>query len=188
MKLLRRTTSATLLLVTSSLLASCGDPWRVRSLAEPNPLVGQSRFTYEGTSYQDVIVGKDSEAAHLADKSDEQRVKWDEDKDSIADYFRRGVEQTSKAEISSTEEDYLIKAHVESMEPGIYTAFFNRPAALTIGVSIVDRQGYVVDEVEVNGSAGSTAFNPTATQRFRESARQAGRAFGKFLNTRIKGE
>jgi hypothetical protein len=179
-------TVATLLLVGTS----CVAPYKVREQADPNPFVGQTTFAYRAATFEDLRVGRVTEAQYLSDKPDERKVGWEKDKQAVATRFLKGVRKGtgSRIELNEGGEGFTVQPHVEWIEPGIFTgfAFGNKAGSVLVAIRILDANGDMIDEVEVTGVYAGSIYEPTITQRLRGAAALAGANFAKYLKKRVK--
>ena len=60
--------------------ASCGPSWTVVRQAAPNPFLGKTNFAVDAIHYDNLMIGKKSEAEYLGGKDPQQQASFVGDK------------------------------------------------------------------------------------------------------------
>jgi hypothetical protein len=177
------------------LLASCGPPWKTSVQAAPNPFIGQTRFGVIPVTYDRLIVGDKSESEWMSEKDGEQRASWQEDKGGINEKFTAALVEGAASDtiqvIRATDGSaapYLLRPNVTFIEPGVFTAFFNKNTVMKMTVQITDPTGRVLDEVLIERTVAASMTNPSTGGRMRDAAEQLGNLMARYLRFRVKGE
>jgi hypothetical protein len=177
------------------LLASCGYPWKTSVQAAPNPFIGQKRFGVIPVTYDRLIVGDKSESQWMAEKDGEQRASWQEDKGGINEKFTVALIEGAASDTiqvvratGGADAPYLIRPNVTFIEPGIFTAFFNKNTIMRMTIQITDPTGRVLDEVLIERMVAASMTNPSTGGRMRDAAEQLGNLMSRYLLFRVKGE
>lgn len=172
-------------------LGGCGPRWRVISQASPNPFVGKKEFVVLPVEYKDLRIGKKSEEEYLSEKKDKSVDSFQEDKAAMADRFlavlrdkAAGITLETGGEVKS----YVIRPNIAFMEPGFYTYFVNRPSKVVMRLKIQDKDGKLLDEIEIEHSTGASMVMAASGSRYRSDAEAIGDIAAEYLRKRTSGE
>lgn len=172
--------------VTATL--GCGPPWQVVKQAAPNPFLGKKAFGALPMDYTGMEIGGKTEAEYVADKDADSRQKWEGDKGAIAgNYVGQLIGKASEAGIQVTPGpgEFIVKPRTVFVEPGIYTAIYNKASQLRVNVQVTDAQGAVLDEFIVKSATAADFGNISSGQRLRKDAENVGRYSGMYLQSRV---
>ncbi|WP_437574632.1 hypothetical protein [Sorangium sp. So ce887] len=140
-------------------------------------------------------VGNTTEADWMAEKDDEQRQSWQEDKAAMNEEFTEALVEKAASEdavvvraSSAADAPFFIRANVTFYEPGIFTGVFNMDTLLKATVQITGPAGKVLDEVLFETKSKSSLTNPSSGGRARDAASQFGRLTAMYLLHRVRGE
>jgi len=174
-------------------LSGCGPQWRVITQASPNPFLGKREFVVLPATYNGLRVGDKSEAEYLSAKKDKSVDSFQEDKAAMADRFmavlrerasKHGLRLATGGEVTT----FVIKANVISMEPGFYTYFVNKPSTVIMRIRIENKDGKLLDEVEIQHSTGASMVMAASGSRYRSDADGLGRITADYLSARAHGQ
>ncbi|AUX20153.1 hypothetical protein SOCEGT47_006170 [Sorangium cellulosum] len=184
-----------LMLCLAPLLAACGHPWKTSRQAVPNPFYGKGRFGVVPVTFHALEVGDVTEADWMAEKDDEQRLSWQEDKAAINEQFTEALMAQAASDdvivvmaTSAADAPFFIRSNVTFYEPGIFTGVFNMATVLKATVQITDPAGRVLDEVLLETATPASLYNPSSGGRARVAASQLGRLTAMYLLHRARGE
>jgi len=176
-------------------LAGCGPKWIVLTQAAPNPLAGQAKFGLMPVDYTGLIVGEKSEAEYLSSKDEETRGSWAGDKSGIDNELaKRLMERTIEAGITVVkatgpgDAPFMIRPHVEFIEPGIFTYVFNKASQVRMRVQITTPDGKVIDEIAIKHSTPASLTNPAVGNRLRDDGEALGVLIAGYIKFRVTGE
>lgn len=177
------------------LLAACGYPWKTSVQAAPNPFIGQGRFGIIPVTFDRLIVGDKSESEWMSEKDEQQRMSWREDKGGINEKFTAALIEGAASDTiqvvratSGGDARYLLRPNVTFIEPGVFTAFFNKDTIMRMTIQITDPSGRVLDEVLIERRVVASMTNPSTGGRMRDAAEQLGNLMARYLLFRVKGE
>ena len=175
-------------------LAGCGPKWIVLTQAAPNPLAGQTKFGLMPVDYAQLIVGEKSEAEYLASKDEESRGSWAGDKGGIdTEFGKRLMEKATEAGINVVkatgpgDAPFMIRPHVEFIEPGIFTYVYNKPSQVRMKVQITTPDGKVIDEIAIKHGTPASLTNPAVGNRLRDDGEGLGVIMASYLKFRVTG-
>ena len=156
-------------------------------------------------TYEDLKVGKDSEAAYIAKKKKEADEKnpgsgdsWHQAwvNDRSARYEPKFIElfneqMSAKNGITIGKEaggKYLMKINTFFTEPGFNIGISRKPAIVSVLVTFTDETGATVATISVDNSSAASfgGFDFDAAYRIQESYAKAGRELAKFLIKNLK--
>lgn len=169
------------------LLFACGNPWVVVRQASPNPFVGHRTFGIDAMHYENLRVGGNTEAEHLADKDPAQRASWEQDKAGLDTEFRGGLTEELRGHplVAPGGDPFTMRPHVTFIEPGIYTHFFNRATEVHLTVFFLDaRTGAVLDEIQFECTEEPTITTPSSGQRLRTCGSRLGSLVAEYVAAR----
>lgn len=182
-------------LAAAPLLVGCGPKWIVLTQASPNPLQGQNKFGMMPVDYTGLIVGEKSEAEYLASKDEETRGKWSGDKAAIDTEFNKVLtEQAGAAGINIVkatgpgDAPFMIRPHVEFIEPGFYTYVINKASQVRMKVQITTPDGKVIDEIAIKHGTPASLTNPAVGNRLRDDGEALGAITASYLRVRVLGQ
>jgi hypothetical protein len=182
-------------LAAAPLLAGCGPKWIVLTQAAPNPLAGQTKFGLMPVDYSGLIVGEKSEAEYLASKDEETRASWAGDKGGIdTEFGKRLAERATEAGITIVkatgpgDAPFMIRPHVEFIEPGIYTYVYNKASQVRMKVQITTPDGKVIDEIAIHHGTPASLTNPAVGNRLRDDGEALGVIAASYLKFRVTGQ
>jgi len=183
-------------LAAAPALVGCGPRWIVLSQAAPNPLAGQTKFGLMPVDYTGLIVGEKNEADYLAEKDEETRGKWAGDKGAIDSNFFTVLSARSASEgginvVKATgpgDAPFMIRPHVEFIEPGLYSFVYNKPSMVRMKVQITTPDGRVIDEIQIQHGSPATMGSPAVGNRLRQDGNALGVIMAAYLRFRVRGE
>ncbi len=177
------------------LLAGCGPKWIVLAQATPNPLLNQNKFGLLPVDYTGLTVGEKSETDYLASKDEETRASWAGDKAGIDNELGRVLgEKATEAGINVVkatgpgDAPFMIRPHVEFIEPGIYTYVYNKNSLVRMKVQITTPDGKVVDEISIRHGTTASITNPAVGNRLRDDGEGLGAIIAAYLKFRVTGQ
>lgn len=183
--LARRSSLVLFVFVLVAWLTGCAPRIHVISQTTPNPMHATSTFTLEPLTFDDLHVGRKTDAEYGASmKKDPQGIGWEGDKEAIATSFALSFSDFRKEyrmpEPHGTSGDYVVKANCSFIEPGYFAAISNEPSRVRINVKIFEKDGRMVDEIDLEGRA------LTADKRVRLKAAsvEAGMFLAEYLKKR----
>ena len=170
------------------LCAACGPPWVVITSAIPNPFVGAHQFTLEPFHFEDLVVGEKVEKKYLAEKDDEQRKHWEEDKQAFSTTFAESLKATLPEVLFAKPEEkapFLVRPRVMYIEPGFYAVTASRPTEVRITIEVLNDQNEVIEIVNLRKSVPGTLNNPSTGERLKSAAETLGENTAAYLRSRI---
>ncbi|WP_438015385.1 hypothetical protein WMF18_31555 [Sorangium sp. So ce315] len=184
-----------LMLCLVPLLAACGHPWKTSRQAVPNPFYGKGRFGIVPVTFHALEVGDVTEADWMAEKDDEQRLSWQEDKAAINQQFAEALMDRAASDdilvvkaASAADAPFFIRSNLTFYEPGIFTGVFNMDTVLKATVQITDPAGMVLDEVLLEAKSPASIYNASSGGRARDAASQLGKLTAMYILHRARGE
>ena len=184
-------------------LMGCAPRWTVISQATPNPFLGKKEFVVMPIDYTGLKIGEKSEEEYLSGKEEKADAKGKDsntrsnlegDKAEMSQFFQEklkngvsgdGIKITSAAgEITG----FVIKPHIGSMEPGYYAYVAARPSRTVMRLKIEDKDGKLLDEIEIVSSSAATMTSPAAGTRYRSDAKTIGDIAADYILSRVMGE
>ena len=174
-------------------LGGCSPPWTVVVQAVPNPMLGKGSFTVQPIDFTGLRVGEKTEASWLAEKDEEQRSSWLEDKKGMNDEFASNLINEAKDEgiqVSppSQQAPFIVQPKVEWLEPGFYAYVAKRPSQMRMTVRISDANNNLVDEITLSHSTAAAMTNPSSGGRLRDDAEALGKYVARYLKSRVAPE
>jgi hypothetical protein len=192
-------------LVASSILMGCAEaPWHVVVQSVPDPFLGQRRFSVLPIDYTGLMIGRKPEPVYLGEKEPQQRASFLEDKAALNDRFLAVLQQKAREGnvevVPATgpgDAPFMIKPHVDFVEPGYYAGVAGAPSMVHMSVRIMAPDGRVLDEIELAHGTdprsgvriGGFAIpsNPSSGGRLRKDGEAMGEIVGAYLLTRVVG-
>lgn len=184
-------------------LIGCGPRWTVISQASPNPLIGKKDFIVMPIDYTGLKIGNKTEEEYLGAKEDKAEAKGKEsstrenlegDKAEMNTLFLKLLQEDAQSEgikvktAAGEIDTYVIKPHIGFMEPGFYTYVVNKPSETIMRVKIEDKDGKLIDEIEIKHSSPATMTSPAAGNRYRSDAKAIGEIMADYLIKRTSPE
>lgn len=169
------------LAVVTLLLVGCGHPWAVVSQQNPTPMQKSSRFTVEKLGFEDLRVGEKSDQEYASEKEQKTADAWQGDKVEMQMAFAHGFTDEQEPLMAGDNGDFVVKVNCGFIEPGFYAYVASAPAEVRIRAKIFDRQGKLLDEIEIRTRAGDLAKR----SRLRQAAASAGAALAQYLKERL---
>lgn len=83
---------------------------------------------------------------------------------------------------------YVIKPHIGSREPGFYAFVAARPSRTVMRLKIEDKDGKLLDEIEIVSSSAATMTSPAAGNRYRSDSKVIGDIAADYINSRVLAE
>lgn len=179
-----------LLAVVSMAAIGCGGGWTIIKQAQPSPFKPDSTFAVAPATWEDLKVGKKTEAEWLAEKDEKAKMSHEGDKQLYANEFASQVNTRAKGlKIAGEGSNYVIKSHVYWMEPGYYAMISHGPAQVKVRVDVIDGGGAVIDQIEFIGQGDAVMpFNPipraTVGERLKYAAHEVAAKVTKYLRER----
>lgn len=181
-------------------LMGCAPRWTVISQATPNPFLGKKEFVVMPIDYTGLKIGEKTEEQYLSgkeDKADEKgkesntRSNLEGDKAEMSQFFQEkltngvagdGIKITPAAgEITG----FVIKPHIGFMEPGFYAYVASRPSRTVMRLKIEDKDGKLLDEIEIVSSTNATMISPAAGNRYRSDSKVIGEIAADYILSRV---
>jgi len=184
-------------------LMGCAPRWTVITQASPNPFIGKKEFVVMPIDYTGLKIGEKSEEEYLegkeakADakgKDSNTRSNLDGDKAEMSTFFleklKSGTEDSGIKMNAAAGEitTYVIKPHIGSMEPGFYAFVAARPSRTVMRLKIEDKDGKLLDEIEIVSSSAATMTSPAAGNRYRSDSKVIGDIAADYINSRVLAE
>ncbi len=151
-------------------------------------------------TYDDMKVGKYSEADYLAKKKEEYNNKeagrgdkwanmWIEDRENrfepkFEELFNRYIEKyDAVAEQNNKDAEYTLILHTYFTEPGYYIGISSAPASINCEAIFVKTSdpNTVLAKIDIKKSPGRSGAGWDAGERIKESYAKAGKELAKFL-------
>lgn len=176
-----RSLFAVLLATLTLLLVGCGHPWAVVSQQNPTPMQKSSRFTVEKLGFEDLRVGEKSDQEYASEKEQKTADAWQGDKVEMQMAFAHGFTDEQEPLLAGDNGDFVVKVNCGFIEPGFYAYVASAPAEVRIRAKIFDRQGKLLDEIEIRTRSGDMAKR----SRLRQAAANAGAALAQYLKERL---
>jgi hypothetical protein len=182
----------TLLLAASALATTaCSASYDVVRRAEPGALTCSSELVVLPVAYENVIVGKKSEADYLFTKSQETKESWQADKQAIDREFRRSlVKDASDGGLhidaaGATSGRFTILPKVLFLEPGFFAGPARKSSKVLMMVEIATPDGEVIEEIELESGTMGSLMNATIRSRFEKDGQELGEAMAEYLQGRV---
>jgi hypothetical protein len=179
------------LLALASLATGCGPHWVIVAQAVPDPLLGAKAFYVEPVHFDPPIVGDKREGEYLADKTQDQRDRWQADKAEASHKFAvtlMGLSPNLQFPVQPAPGVFIVRPIVPFMEPGIYTPFFSRPTELQMRLQILTSDGVLVDEIVTRSLIGASLIYPTSGGRIRMAGDDLGKIASEYIAKRVAGQ
>lgn len=186
-----RAIKAISLLAPFALLAACGPSWVVVKQSNPNALAGKKVYAVEAVKFDNLMVGKKSEAEYLTGKDQKAVDGFAADKTAMTENFtaqmikRKGGLDISASTGAAPAGGFTVRPVIYWLEPGSFNAMFNIPTEAKAKLQIVDAQNVVVDEIEIKTAVGADLYHPAVGTRLRAAANQLATISVNYLNTRV---
>ena len=163
-------------------LAGCGPPWKVLKESSPPAIKGKASFAVVA-DFGGMMVGGKSEAEYLAEKDEDAKANFAGDKDGMTEHFIKELSGAKGISIAGdpASADVVVTVKWVFVEPGVYTAVFNKPTTVTARVSFAVG-GEVMDEIEITYTQQADIYHPSSGQRMRNCAEEIGAIARKFIN------
>ena len=178
---------ATAVLLTAFTVSGCGPSWVIVRQANPNPLAGQTNLSVDGMHYETMTVGGKPEGIYLADKDQNQRDSFLNDKNETAKVFFTTLRAEAKGLVLSDAAPgavFVVQPTVTFWEPGYYAYVARQNSIMNLVLRILDGQGQVIDEVNLTTQVEATLFNPSTGGRMGSAARQLAEEVARYLRFR----
>ena len=170
------------------LLVGCGPPWTVIRQGNPNPLTPASQMAIDNTTFNNLMVGKKTEAAWLAEKKPETQQSHQNDKLAFLGGFTAGIQgQRGPLDIAGADQltgRMAIRSNVEFLEPGNFNGFVNIATEMRTKVMITDANQQPVDEIEIRCVVPADLYRPAVGMRVTECGRITGNYAARYLKQR----
>ncbi len=171
------------------LAVGCGPPWAVIRQGTPNPLTPQTQFAIDNSSFNNLQVGKKTEADYLAVKKPEQQQSWQNDKMAFIGSFSAGL-QERRGPLNVGGADQLtgrfnVKTNVDFLEPGNFNGFVNIATEMRTTVVITDPNQQPIDEIQIRCVIGADIYHPAVGMRVAQCGRITGQYAARYLKTRV---
>jgi hypothetical protein len=150
-------------------------------------------MTFEGLQ-----VGAKTEQEYLASKEPKTQESWKADLQAMSQLYTQALSQNAKglkvaAGPAAAPGPYAVRANVNFIEPGIFTAIYNAPSVVKATIRIADAQGVVLDEINITtkvapGSIMGVPTNVSTGERLRKCAELLGRISAQYLAQRTSGK
>lgn len=183
------------LLCLGLFLTGCGKPWKVIQQATPNPFLGKKEFVVMPVDYSGLMVGSKTEAEYLAEKKDKTVDRFEQDKVDMDGLITTGIRSVATGNglkvtpASGEVTTFVIKPHVQFMEPGFYAVVVSKPSEVKLRLKIEDKDGKLLDEIEIRHQTSPSNWgNVAAGSRYREHAEWIGKVAGRYVSERSMGE
>lgn len=176
----------------TSVLAGCRPHWIAYAQANPNILAGQGRFGLLPIDFANLAVGEKTENDYLAEKDDEQRSGWAGDKVAIDNEFAMSIMATATRDgisvVKATgpqDAPFMIRAHVERIEPGFFAFIVNKDSEVRMKVQIITPDGTLIDEFGIEHKTHGTIKTSSVRERLREDGKGLGTYAAEYLKSRV---
>jgi hypothetical protein len=180
------------LLVAGAAVAGCRPHWVAYVQASPNILAGQGRFGLLPVDYAGLSVGGKTEMEYLSEKDEEQRSAWGGDKSVIDSEFVNSISENAGREgftvvkaMGPYDAPFMLRPHVEFIEPGFFALIVNKRSEVRMKVQIVTPDGRVVDEFGIQHETNGSIKTAAVRERLREDARGLGKYAAEYLKSRV---
>jgi hypothetical protein len=80
---------------------------------------------------------------------------------------------------------FVIKPHIDAMEPGFYAWIAKSPSTIVLNVRIEDSAGKLLDEIEITQSWNASMVDAASGTRYRKIADVLGRIVADYLQHRV---
>jgi hypothetical protein len=176
-----------LLVASLSLLVGCGPRWLVVRQTVPDPLVQRPQFAVEAIRFDNLLVGGKTEGEYLAGKEQDQRGKWQADKQAMAEGFAAALAAAGEGLAIGplVPEGSIVRPVVTFIEPGFYAGIAAGATEVRMTVQILDARGTVLDEIEVHSRIAATMGTAAVGTRLRDAADDLGHVVAGYLRTRV---
>ncbi len=188
----RRALAATIAVGALGLVAGCGPSWQILRQANPDPFLGQTRFSVLPVNFTGLRVGEKTEADYLAEKDAEARNNWAGDKLGLNEEFTSNL--ISKAHehglsvvpaTGPSDAPFVIRPSVAWLEPGYYIGISAGSSKVKMTVQITAADGAVLDEIIVEHGTGGSIQNAAVGTRLREDGENIGHIVADYLASRV---
>ncbi len=188
--------------VAGSALVGCAPPWHVVLIATPDPFLGQRKFGVLPIEYAGLMIGRKPEPVYLSEKDPKQQASFQDDKAALNANFLEHL--TGRARESGVEivpatgpdsAPFIIKPHVDFIEPGFYAAVAAMSSEVHMRVRILGQGGQPLDEIELihrtspnsGVSIGGIAIpkDPSSGGRLRSDGAGLGELVGRYILSRV---
>lgn len=158
--------------------------------AYPNPFRGQARFGVLPLSFEGLVVNERSETEWIRDRNVEA---WLADKAAMNEAFalelmneatRAGVAAAPVAPDANLGLP-LVRAHVVSIEPGVYAGFFAKGSKTKLDLELVGPGGRSLDLVSLESVTEASVVMASIGARLRNDAGILGQQAGRYLGQRV---
>lgn len=184
-------------------VVGCAPPWTVIKQAEPNPFTGKKEFVVMPVDYSGLKIGEKTEEEYLGAKEEKAEEKGKEsktreslqtDKEEVSNRFQDHLKKVSAKDGISVNlatgevTTFVIKPHIGFMEPGFYAYVASRPSEIVMTLKIEDKDGKLLDEIEIKHRTEASMINAAAGTRYRKSGDAIGDIVGEYIRLRVRGE
>jgi hypothetical protein len=188
-------------LLAGSAATGCAPAWHVVAFASPNPFVGQHKFAVAPIDYAGLMIGRKPEPVYLSEKDPKQQASFQEDKAALNEKFLERLIATAREHgievVPATGPEsapFILKPHVDFIEPGFYAAVARAPSEVHMALRIVGPDNHVLDEISLahgtdpgsGVSIGGISIpkDPSSGGRLRTDGAHLGELVGKYLTVR----
>ena len=162
-------------------VAACSPYAIVQQSGPPSALQGQTSMTV-GFDWSQVQVLDKTEAAYLAEKSEEERADFAKIKQETDAAILQGLGDRGGIALSPAAGDAppdLVVQYVH-VQTGIYTPVFSLPSKLSVRFAW-QRDGKPTDIIDTSATIGASLTTPSDHQRMEMAGRQVGKAGARFM-------
>ena len=180
---------AWLMVVVPMVLAGCGTPWVVLRQGAPSPLTPATQFAIDNTTFNELAVGKKSEAEYLGGKTAEQAQSFQNDKMAFVGGFSTGMQaRRGTLDIGAADQlagRFIVHSNVTFLEPGNFNGFYNLATQMRTHVLITDPNNTPIDEIEIRCVVPADLYRPSVGVRVSECGRITGNYAARYLRQRV---
>jgi len=151
-------------------------------------LKGQTSVEFEFT-YNNLMVGKKTEAEYLSEKEEKFVESWKEDRPNrhepkFEELFNKYVEGKGlKGGRTLNESKYKVLIHIPWLAPGWYAGISSAPSEVTFEFTLIDKENNnaEVAKMTIERVPGNSVAGMDMGERLKESYAKSGKIFGNYL-------
>lgn len=105
---------------------------------------------------------------------------------AFSEYLKTHAAQVGRLVIHerADEASFIVRSKISYMDPGMVTTIYSRPSKLVMQFSIEDRNGRVLDVIEVESSTDATSVREPPSDRYEKDLRRISRRVIEYLAMR----
>jgi hypothetical protein len=186
---------ATLVIALALTLVGC-TRWTVVQQASPNPFPGLMKLHLEPVSFEGMMVQDREEAEFLAERDEEGRQRWLDDKRKVAETYLSSLRDEAEGYqvVQAPASDAIsVRSHVTNMHGGVSLGFTSSAARIEMTVQLF-KDGKLADEIVLAGEAsqsegisimGVDTSGYSGSDRLGQAAEKLGDAVADYVDERV---